>query len=93
MSWRAVVQYLCRLVICSWMEGEYSSKVEAGLWVPYDIKIVFLSLRYHTSLFSSDMFAHSRLILDEYTSVQRTAQQKQTHRSALQCRETNSAVV
>ena len=54
------------------MEGEYSSKVEAGLWMPYDIKIMFLSLRYHTSLFSSDMFAHSRLILDEYTSVQRT---------------------
>lgn len=64
-SWTAAVQYLCRLVICSWMEGEHSSKVKAGLWVPYDIKIMFLGLRYHVSLFSSDMFAHSQLIFED----------------------------
>ena len=84
MEWTAAVKYLSRLVNCSWVEGEHGSKMEAGLWVPYDIKIMFLSLRCHISLQLRPVCISVDVTpwMSE-TEYKGTQLGEQTHRSAL----------
>ena len=75
-----MVDYLCRLAVCGRVEREHSSKVEIGLWVSYDIKIMLFSLS-GTSASSGQAFPWDAVC------------QPHTHRSAIMLWEAYSAVV